>query len=344
MVEQNDELSLGDIIKKLNLFFDYLRTKLIILFIFLILGIILGWSYYYTQIPKYEAECTFVLDDKSGSGGGGLASLASSFGVDIGSIMGGGGNLFAYDNLLDILQSRRIIESVLLSEVDTAKNTHVLLADLYLNMYKNKKNQINFKGCKNREGLSLLQDSILFVIYKNFVKTNLVTDRTNKKTQIFKVVVTSPSERFSMLMSERIVAETKNLYVSIKTSTTQKNIDRLQLKADSLLNLLNGKSYESAEVQVLNANNAFKSVSVPSKLASRNEAIFATLYTEVVKNLETAKTTLMMQTPVIQILDKPTYPLEKIRNGRLYSIIISSLLMNVIIFFFYLIKYYKSKM
>ena len=84
----SDEISLRDLLNKVKSFFQYLKTQWLSLFLAALLGGVLGIGYYYIQSPKYTAECTFVLDEKSG--GGGLASLASSFGVDIGSMMGGG--------------------------------------------------------------------------------------------------------------------------------------------------------------------------------------------------------------------------------------------------------------
>ena len=259
-------------------------------------------------------------------------------------------SLFAYDNLLDILQSRRIIENVLLTELDTARLTHQTLADLYLdftelkNSYDKKSRTagINFKEYKSKKQLSLIQDSILYVIYKNLLRTNLVVDRTNKKTQIFKVQITSKSEYFSKLMTERIVGEAKNFYINIKVGSTQSNIDRLQQKADSLLGLLNGQSYESAERQVLNANPAMKKVGVLYKLAGRNETLLGALYTEIIKNLEAAKTSLMLQTPVIQILDAPMFPLENIKNRKLICIIIGGFLCSFIFLFFLTIKYIRQ--
>lgn len=344
------EISLAELIEKFKAFYQYLKTKWLSLLLAGIIGGALGIGYYYLQTPKYTAECTFVLDEKSGSGGG-LASLASSFGVDIGGMLGGGGSLFAYDNILDILQSRRIVETVLLTEVDTAKITHQTLADLYLDFTKLKKAydkkartaDIHFNGYNNRDQLSPVQDSILFVICKAVIKNNLVIDRTNKKTQIFKVDVTSINERFSKLMSERIVAETKNLYIGIKTGTTQRNIDRLQQKADSLLVLLNGKSYESAEMQVLNANPAVKIVGVAAKLAGRNELLIGTLYTEVVKNLESAKTMLMVQTPVIQVIDSPKLPLELQKKGLKLLVMICGFIFLSVSCLYFLIQFLIRK-
>jgi len=334
MSEKEEEVSFRELAIQLKPITRFLKAKWLTLILAGIIGGVLGIGYYYIQTPHYEAECTFVLDEKSMGGSGGLASIASSLGVDIGSMMGGGSSLFANDNLLDILQSRRIVESVLLSEVDTAKTTHLTLADLYLKfskldrVYAKKPATagIHFNGYKSREQLSPVQDSILFVIYKKFIKLNLATDRTNKKTQIFKVLVTAKDELFCKLMAERMVAETRNLYIGIKTATSQKNIERLQHKADSLLVLLNGKSYQSAETQVLDANPALKIVGLPAKVAGRNELLIGTIYSEVVKNLESTKTMLMVQTPVIQTLDMPRLPLEDNKKEPLFCFVLFSII------------------
>jgi len=337
-----EQLTFNDLWSKLMEFRRLLIKKWAKFLLALIIGAAAGLGYFYLQPEKYVAECTFVLDEKSGSGGG-LASLASSFGVDLGSMMGGSTTLFAYDNLLEILQSRRIVENVLLSEVDTAITTHQTLADLYLNFSHLKRKwqhkpglaTIHFNGFTKRESFNSLQDSVLFVIYRNVLKYNLSSDRTNKKTQIFRVTVSSASERFSKLLSERLVTEAKNFYINIKTSTTQNNIERLQKKADSLLALLNDKSYQTAEAQILNANTAIKTVALPGKLAVRNETIIATLYTEVVKNLEVTKTTQMMQTPVILVLDYPKYPLEDMRK-KILLLSVASAMIFVLMYGLYL--------
>lgn len=333
VINQEKGITIVDIKNFVKDFFFFLLKRWWTYVIVAMIAGILGYAYFSFQKPKYVALCTFVLDDKSGSTGG-LASLASSFGVDVGGILGGGGSLFANDNLLDILRSRRILETVLLSNADQSGKSKQTLADLYLDFselreaYSKKERTANvsFPYGLPREKFNLVQDSILYVIYKNVSEANLIADRTSKKTQIFKVQITSLNENFSKLLAERIVAETRNLYTSIKIGTTQKNIDRLQNKADSLLLLLNGKSYQVAESQVLNANVAFKTVGIPAKFASRNEAMLGQLYSEVIKNLESAKTMVMIQTPVMQMLDNPTLPLEDNKSKKSKVIVVSIIL------------------
>ncbi len=274
-------------------------------------------AYYFIQKPKYEGTASFILEEKS-SMGGGLSGLASQFGVDIGGLTGSAG-LFAGDNILDILKSRTIIDKVLLSKVDSAnavnKNT---LADLYLdwsgqkNKWANKAelSNISFTNCEPGKPHSRLQDSVLFVIYKRLTKKNITVERINKKGSIIEVMTTSQSEVFSKLFSERLVAETMKMYIDIKTGTAARSILRLEKRSDSLMEILNSKSYKSASLQVLDANIAYKSTSVPVEVSQRDKTVTYALYTEVMKNLEASRMALAGQTPIINLLDSSKYPLE----------------------------------
>ncbi|HAK12754.1 MAG TPA: hypothetical protein DCO78_12995, partial [Chitinophagaceae bacterium] len=64
---------------------------------------------------------------------------------------------------------------------------------------------------------------------------------------------------------------------------------------------------------ILDANIAFKTAAVPGELTQRQKTLAYALYTEVTKNLEASRMSLAAQTPVINLLDTPKYPLE---DGR----------------------------
>ncbi len=287
------------------------QWKLILLLI--LLGLIISIGYYFIQKPKYEAEATFVLEEKSQGLGGGLSGLASQFGIDIGSLAGSSG-LFAGDNILDIIRSRKIIEKVLLTKV-TNNST---LADLFkVAAGYDKKwesnsqlRDVDFKNYFSDTMNRRIQDSVLFIFYQKITKKYLSVDRLSKKGSIIQVITVSRSDIFSKLFTERLVAETMSMYVEIKTSVASKNIQRLEQRSDSLLSILNNKSYQSAAVQVLDANVAYKASSVPVELSQREKSVTYALYTEVMKNLEAGRMALSNQTPIIHLLDTPKLPLE----------------------------------
>lgn len=147
-------------------------------------------------------------------------------------------------------------------------------------------------------------------------------ERLNKKGSIIEVKMVSPNESFSKLFTERLVLETIKMYVDVRTSVATKNIQRLELQSDSLMRLLNAKSYKSASLQVLDANTAFKATAVPVEVSQREKSVTYALYSEVMKNLEASKMALAGQTPVINLLDKAKYPLENKQIGLLKLLLI----------------------
>jgi hypothetical protein len=326
---KEDNLSLGDLINSFRSFFHYLLKKKWSLLLIAIAGAGLGTVYFYFQKPKYDAVCTFILEEKQ-TGLGGLSGLASQFGFDVGSLSGGG-SIFAGDNILDILKSKKVIQNVLLSKVDSSKAADdQTLADLFLEFKGWKKkwssekglDPINFKGYRPDVGLLLKQDSVLGLIHEDLIKNALTTERLNKKGSIIKVVFTAPNQYFAKLMTDRVIEESKTFYITIKTNTAQQNVNRLERKSDSLLALLNNKSFEAASAVVLDANPALRTLSVPVELKTRDKTVLGALYSEVVKNLELSRISLSQQTPVIQILDQPGYPLVNKKKTLPFLIVV----------------------
>ncbi|HEU0065017.1 MAG TPA: Wzz/FepE/Etk N-terminal domain-containing protein, partial [Flavisolibacter sp.] len=106
-----DYYSMDDIINKMKSFSHHLIKRWWLILLFALIGAIIGVVYFNLQKPKYEAISTFILEEKQ-SGMGGLSSIASQFGFDVGGLTGGG-SLFAGDNILDILVSKKVVIEVL---------------------------------------------------------------------------------------------------------------------------------------------------------------------------------------------------------------------------------------
>ena len=289
------------------------------------------------QPPSYKAVATFILEDKSG-GKSGLGALASQIGFDIGSLTGGNAGMFEGDNILDIMQSRLIVEKVLLTKVDSSLTTsNQTLADLYVQANKiNKKwssdpNLANFKFDSNQS--SPLQDSIVYTLLQKIVKDNLVVSRQNKKGSIIAIQVVSKDQKFSKLFSERLLKQTSDLYIDIKTSNLTHNISKLQEKADSLQGILSnlyGKTFQVTQQKLINTNTAVKINTVPEETTQRDKTVTYTLYGEVVKNLEALKLSQINQTPVIQVLDMPKLPLVN-QATPLWMIVLMGMAIGIVL-------------
>jgi hypothetical protein len=319
-------------------FFKYALSQYKLFIIVCTVTAALGLVYGKLQPHTYKATSTFIVEDKSGSRGGGLSGLASQFGIDVGGLTGGGAGLFDGDNILEIMKSRSIIEKVLLTKREDAltKKTQTY-ADFYLGISKlgtrlqnkgiNLAN-LNFASINENSTHSYLQDSILYTIFLDINK-HLIVDKKNKKSSIITMDLESPNQVFSKEFSETLIDKTSEMYIEIKTGNLSKSINKIQKKADSLQYALNSK----------NDIRNYINLSIPNEGVARDKTISGALYGEVVKNLETMKLSLINQTPVIQILDQAKYPLLDQRLQARYYILIGFAVGFVLSFFYIVFKY-----
>ncbi len=322
----NNTVALTDIIASAKNFIKFIQSKLKLLGLLIVLGGVLGLAYYFITSPKYQATATFIVEEKSSSSG--LAGMAGQLGFDISSLTGGNAGLFDGDNILEIIKSRNIVESVLLSKIDVADSANnKTLADLYYetsglkNKLAGKSNELtnlNFSNIKKGAAHTITQDSVLYIMIEKINKENLNVQRTNKKGSIISISTNSTNPQFSKLFSERLLNETSEMYVKIKVGNLSSNITRLQNKADSLQALLNKTSYQSAALNTFDANEAYKSSAVPEEMSQRDKLVLNTLYAEVVKNVEILRISLINQKPIIQVLDLPKFPLINQQKSFLF--------------------------
>lgn len=346
---QNNTVALTDIIASAKNFIKFTQSKLNLLGLLIILGGALGLVYYFITSPKYQATATFIVEEKST--GSGLAGMAGQLGFDISNLTGGNAGLFDGDNILEIIKSRSIIESVLLSKINVSDSANFkTLADLYYetsglkNKLKGKSNDLanlNFSSINKGDAHTILQDSVLFMMIEKINKDNLIVQRTNKKGSIISIITNSTNPLFSKLFSERLLNETSEMYIKIKVGNLSSNITRLQNKADSLQALLNRTSYQSAALNTFDANEAYKSSAVPEEMSQRDKLVLNTLYAEVVKNVEILRISLINQKPIIQVLDLPKFPL--VNQQKSFLIIeLFGLITGLVIGLLYLLLVYTS--
>jgi uncharacterized protein involved in exopolysaccharide biosynthesis len=302
----------------LNRFLNYFISQYKVVLYITLISTILGFLYGKFQPSSFKATTTFIVEDKSGRGSGGLSGLASQFGIDAGGLTGGGAGLFDGDNVLEIIKSRGIIEKVLLTKMNNAVNGQTI-ADYYIQISDFKsafesKNintkSLNFIAIAEGTKHSVVQDSILFILYSEISK-NLTVEKRNKKSTIITLQVSSPDQVFSKTFAEELIKQTSDLYIDIKTGNLSKSISKIQRKADSLQNSLVGIYQNSFQINMSR-----------NDLSERDKTFSSTLYAEVVKNLETLKLSLINQTPVIQVIDTPKLPLFDQRLPGRYFLVI----------------------
>ena len=346
----NDEISLKELIQKIQEWIAYLKTQWKLIIGIAALGGIIGFVYASFQKPSYLATTTFVLEEDKGGGGlGGAMGLASSFGFDLG---GGGGGLFTSSNIIELMKSRLVIEKTLLNPVQVA-GKEISLADYYIQINELKEGwakkpnlaNISFPINADRTKFSLELDSILQTISAGLTKDNLVIAQKDKKVSIISLTVKTESELFSKLFCEQLLKETSDFYIETKSKKSRLNVDILQHQADSIRAELNGAitGVAAASDNVYNLNPAFNVKRTPSTRRQVDVQANTAILTQLVAQLELSKVSLRKETPLVQLIDRPILPLEKDKVGRLKSLVLGGFLAGFLIVLYLIFsKLYKK--
>ncbi len=343
-LDHSEEISLKELILKLIALWHYLLSKWKIILIGGIIGGAIGFLYAYLKKPIYKAELSFALqDEKSGGGLSGALGLASQFGIDLGG--GGAGGEFSGDNLLELMKSRSMIEKTLLTSV-SVNGKFETLAELYISFNKLREGwkgkpgleSIRYLPGADRSTFTSKQDSVLGVIHNSLITNNLVVDKLDKKLSIISLQVSSTNELFSKYFTEVLAKVVSDFYIETKTKKGIQNVAILQRQTDSVRRALNAAiSGVAISMDVNpNPNPSRQTLRVPSQRKQVDVQANTAILGELVKNLEVAKMSLLQETPLIQVIDRPILPLEKARLGKLKAIVIGGIiggfLMVIILF------------
>lgn len=330
--QQDEEISLKELIQKGKEWFDYLLSQWKIIVLAAIVGAALGLAYSFVKKPIYTATLTFALEDEKSGGMGGALGFASSFGLDIG---GSGGGVFTASNLTELFKSRSMVEKTLLSPVSIEGKT-ISLAEMYIQNNDWRKSwgkkqelaKLEFVPNANREKFTRVQDSIMGVMYTNLSKSALSVVQKDKKVSIINIDVVSENELFAKYLCEALAKEVSDFYIDTKSKKSRENMLILERQTDSIRRELNGAitGVAVANDNTFNLNPALNVRRAPSARRQVDVQANTAILTELVKQTELAKVTLRKETPLIQIIDKPILPLKKERFGKAKGIIIGGCL------------------
>jgi len=331
-----DEISLKELIFKLQEWYRFLLSKWIVLVLAAIIGGAIGVGYAFTQKPEYTASLSFALEDEKSGGGGlsGALGLASSLGIDLGTSAGGA---FSGANLIELMKSRKIVEKALLNPISINGKTQSL-AQYFINFSELNKEwsdnpalkNIVFEVDANRSKFTLQQDSILGNLYASIAGANglLSVAQKDKKVSIISIEVKSTNELFSKAFTESIAQEVSSYYIEIKSKKAKQNVEILQHQTDSIRAELNGAivGVAAAADNTFGLNPAMMVRKAPGTRRQVDVQANTAILTQLVTNLEMAKVSLRKETPLIQVIDKPILPLKKDKVGKLKSLLLGGFL------------------
>lgn len=322
--------------KELNMLFRYLIKKWWLVVIIGFIAGITGIIYASLQKTTYKSRLTFALDEGEGGGISSAISLAAQFGLTIGN----GKDVFAGDNIIEIMKSRRMVEKTLLS-VDSFENKPITFIEYFLSekTKDSKPLTIHFPVGQPKATFTYAQDSLLNECYTELVKSHLDVDKPDRKYNIFEVNVTNENEKFTKDFTDTLVHETNNFYISICTRKAKQTLDILAARVASMKGQVNASIDNSANIKDENFNPAFSSADVPILKEKANIQVYSTAYAEMFKNLEIARYQYLKQIPLMQIIDPADYPMKKIKASRLKMAVVFSLVASFITIFIFWIIY-----
>jgi len=318
MEQYNDEVQLKDILIKLAEYKTYFFSKKFIIITVSVLFFVLGIVFAISNDKKYTAELTFVVEDQQQGGGalGAMSGMASQFGFDIG---GSSSSTFSQNNILEFLKSRGVVEAALMQSKEINKTDNLLIEHyLYLNKIKdtwekNKDlNPVSFHGILTQDN-----DSVSGNVWMSIVKDKLVVDLQSDDANIINLSYSSVNEEFAKMFVETLIEQMSKMYITHQTAAASNTLDFLTSRSDSVFMELEIAEEEFAKVKDINQRIVKSSGRLKELQLMRKVEVLNAMYLEIVKNLEISKLTLLNQTPIIQIIDKPILPLKVEDNSKI---------------------------
>ncbi len=340
MSNQLNEISLVNLYKRLKLKSKYILSKWVIISICTFVFGFVGFFYKSYIGVEYKSTLTFVSENASGDKMGAYAGIAAQFGIDLGQ---SGGGVFEGDNLLELFKSKKLIVNTLLSSSND-KGENKLLINQYIDNHNLTKVLANLSfenyDVKTQDRI---KDSVINKIFSIILKSQLTIEKKDKKIGFIYLEIKDKNEIFAKIFAEKLSENVIKYYTEYKTKRANDNLTLLKNQADSLRQLLNASISDEASSVDLNIN-PIKQVLRTSVTKKRIDVSANTaMYSEVLKQLAIAKITLLRETPLIQIIDKPTMPLEKIGIGKgLTSILFAFIGFFLIVIYLIIMLWVKS--
>ena len=287
-----------------------------------------------------------MLEESDMGGMGQMSGLASLVGINLGSL-GSSSGLFKGDNIMELYRSDNMLSKTLLSSFQDQE----LLIDRFISFHeleKKWKSKVDIESMDfsiSRDLFSVDQDSVLKEVAELIRDRHLSVEKPNRKLSIIQVSINAKDEKFSKAFNEALVENVNAFYLETKTKKTLENLQILQSQADSVRSVLNLSlsAYASTADRVPNPNPLMQSGTVEARKKQIDVQASSAVYSEIVKNLEIAKVNHRNNSPLIQIIDSPRFPLERSEIRLIKGIVIGAIILTALTFFvLMLVRFYQS--
>lgn len=308
------QATLGDWMLNLQNIGPVLRKRWRGLLLFAIVGSVLGLWYGMIHPKKYQAEMTIAVEDDDSNG---WQNLLQQFGIDVGGNNPGG--IFKGDALIRLFSTRSMVERTLMQKIEFGDGKAGTLANRLWPQTKMAKSEAfkDFSFPAHRDEFTPLHDSAMMLLYRYTAEEVISADKPERKLSLIMLRATHTDKYFAHAYVNAAIDQTANYYVELLTSKAKSNLRVLRREADSVQMLMQQNLMNSANSSDLNINPNRASLRIDQNRALVELQVSVTLYGEIIKNLKLAEIGMRKQTPIIQIVDYPQFPLIQVGMSRL---------------------------
>lgn len=342
----DNQFTLKEVFQNISEWIAFFLSKWKILVLSGIIGIALGALVSIFKKPVFHAETSFVLEEGDAGGMGQMSGLASLVGVNLGSL-GSTSGLFQGDNIMELYRSDRMLDETLLSKFDDNE----LLIDRFVTFEELDKKWASRVDIPSmdfsipRVQFTVSQDSVVKEVAKLIRENQLSVAKPDRKLSIIQVSISSKDEGYAKVFNERLVQNVNTFYLETKTKKSGENLGILQSQADSVRRILDESigAYAMATDRVPNANPLLSTATIETKKRQIDVQATGAVYEEIVKNLEIAKVNHRNNSPLIQIIDSPRFPLERTEIRMMKGMVLGCVILGLLtLFVFYFRRLYQK--
>jgi len=261
---------------------------------------------------KYNAQLMLAVEEGETSG---WQNLLAQFGLDVGGLNPGG--IFEGESLVQLFQTRYMVERTLLQKAEFNGDSVLLINFLYpYTEWGRDPEFADVTFSEDRSTFTPLQDSLLNEVHEFVNKEILDVYKPDKKLSLIYVNSVHENKYFAQAFTEAVVKNTTEYFLESITSKARVNLEVLQAQKDSAELALKHAIIRNASAQDQSINSIFQRSQVDKYASYVDLEIANALFIEITKNLTLAEIGLRKQTPLIQVVERPIFPLK--RTGMLW--------------------------
>ena len=302
----NQDASVADIGTALQAFWNKIKPRVLWILALALLIALLGWAAGSVWASKkHKAEYIIAAEEQGASG---WESLLAQFGLDVGNSNPGG--IFEGESLVRLFRVRTLIERALMQLREG--NEEVIADALFRDLPESSEPEFAGLHFSDSTANTAVRDTALYLLSQYVNKEVLTVNRPDKKQSFITVACSHSNPDLAMELSASMIETVTDFYIETLTKKARNNLNVLHLESDSVQRMLNMNLSRTASQADLNINPMMQSARVPYNRAMVDLQISISLYEELTKNLKLAEIGLRKETPLIQVIESPHYPLDKV--------------------------------